>query len=130
MFGLSRNLRSHSEKPMIFDPQSEIGNYTELDVECDECGRPTTITRPDEAACERLIDGFLFKEAVAELELLNRAAAVFDSPPDSNHRYVTLTKYRERVINPEDDSLMQEIRVYWVARHTVWGGLPTGHLPD
>jgi hypothetical protein len=93
---------------MIFSAHAEIANYVELDVECDKCGRACTIPRPDSAACNRLIDGYYFNEAIAEFELLKRAEAIFDSRPNSNHRHVIQKKYRERVINPEDCSLLQE----------------------
>ncbi len=92
---------------MIFDAHSEIGNYTELDVACESCGHVTTIPRPDEDACERLIDGYYYNHAITEIELLKRAAAFFDAHPRSNHRYIILKKYRDRVPDPEPDSFLQ-----------------------
>lgn len=93
---------------MIFTPYAEIANYVELEVECEYCGQVSTIPRPNNSACDRLIDGYYFQKAMAELELLKRAQTLFDSRPRSNHRYIIRCNYRTRVINSEDCSLLQE----------------------
>ena len=93
---------------MIFSAYDQIGDYFELDVECEKCGKAATVPRPDTAACDRLINGYYYNLARAELELLNRAARIFDTYPQSNHPYIILKQYRDSVENPEDDSQLQQ----------------------
>ncbi len=93
---------------MIFDAYEGIANYTELDVACENCGEVSTIPRPDNSKCHRLIEGYYFHSSIAELELLKRAQKLFDSRPLSNHRHIIRKTYREPVNNPEDSSLLQK----------------------